>query len=83
MLAQFASLQKPWAVVPWSPAPGTLKATLTSLGCTQTLRGWGLVAGRGASSCLGPCPSPPPEHKGDLGELARDAGDTHARHSGR
>lgn len=39
VLAQFTSLQKPHTIMPWSPVLSTLKATLASLGYTQTL--WG------------------------------------------
>lgn len=37
VLAQFTSLHKPHTIMSWSPVLSTLKATLTSLGYTQTL----------------------------------------------
>lgn len=81
VLAQFTSLQKPCADIPWSPVLGALKSTLTPF---SAHRSWGAgvhssATGRGLSSCLGPCLSPVPGHQGDLGEQAREAGNTHAR----
>ena len=73
VLAQFTSLQKPCTVMPWSPVLGALKATQTSLGCTQTLGGWSLqrCSRQGSQLLPGTLPVPTtqaPRGPGGIGE---------------
>lgn len=72
-----SSVHTPTEVMPWSPVLSELKATLTSLGCMQTLGGWGgQQCGRQGSQLLpGTLPVPTtraPRGPGGIGERGWD-----------